>query len=262
MPKTTTSAVPPTGTKTLGAKPGPGTSAMATAAGCPKTTRATRDVSVARERRRPKPATQAHDIPRVRPTGAAGSRSAGPAPIRHGRQAAQRAPRGLPPALTEAPTPTAPPRSPVRRLCGPSVRVRVRGGRSHYPVAKPTGAAEELLPTMHQVLPWSVVRQRTGTAQRPWGLLPHAGEALGRDLPSQQRGRTVRAGFGDALRGYAFPVHRRDNFCCRYCGLDGRAAFANWLSLSWDHLLPKGHPDRDNIGLHRHGLHVLQHGRQ
>ena len=54
-------------------------------------------------------------------------------------------------------------------------------------------------------------------------------------------------GFTDALRGYAFPVHRRDAFKCRYCGLDGTQSFANWLSLSWDHLLPKGHPDRESL---------------
>jgi 5-methylcytosine-specific restriction endonuclease McrA len=54
-------------------------------------------------------------------------------------------------------------------------------------------------------------------------------------------------GFSDALRGYAFPIHNRDNFKCRYCGLDGSISFANWLSLSWDHLLPKGHPNRDNL---------------
>ncbi len=52
--------------------------------------------------------------------------------------------------------------------------------------------------------------------------------------------------FTDALRGYALQVHRRDGFRCRYCGLDGTATFAAWLSLSWDHLLPKGHPNRDN----------------
>lgn len=54
------------------------------------------------------------------------------------------------------------------------------------------------------------------------------------------------AGYTDALRGYAFPTHQRDSFTCRYCGLDGTQSFANWLALSWDHLLPKGHPNRDN----------------
>jgi 5-methylcytosine-specific restriction endonuclease McrA len=54
------------------------------------------------------------------------------------------------------------------------------------------------------------------------------------------------AAFNDALRGYAFRVHERDGFRCRYCGLDGTASFGNWLSLSWDHLLPRGHPNRDN----------------
>jgi HNH endonuclease len=54
-------------------------------------------------------------------------------------------------------------------------------------------------------------------------------------------------GFTDALRGYAFPVHQRDGFKCRYCGLDGTESFAAWLSLSWDHLVPEGHPGRDNL---------------
>jgi hypothetical protein len=53
-------------------------------------------------------------------------------------------------------------------------------------------------------------------------------------------------GFGDSLRGYAFRVHQRDEFRCRYCALDGRASFASWLSLSWDHLLPKGDANREN----------------
>lgn len=52
--------------------------------------------------------------------------------------------------------------------------------------------------------------------------------------------------FTDALRGYAFPVHRRDGFKCQYCGLDGTESFQKWLCLSWDHLLPKGHPRRDD----------------
>jgi hypothetical protein len=53
-------------------------------------------------------------------------------------------------------------------------------------------------------------------------------------------------GFDDALRGYAYPIHKRDGFRCRYCGLDGTQSFASWLSLSWDHLLPKGDPRRDD----------------
>lgn len=53
------------------------------------------------------------------------------------------------------------------------------------------------------------------------------------------------AAFTDSLRGYAFPVHKRDGFKCVYCGLDGTRSFEAWLSLSWDHLLPKGHPLRD-----------------
>jgi hypothetical protein len=54
------------------------------------------------------------------------------------------------------------------------------------------------------------------------------------------------AKYSDALRGYAFLVHKRDGFKCRFCGLDGTKSFDSWLSLSWDHLLPKGHPERDN----------------
>lgn len=53
-------------------------------------------------------------------------------------------------------------------------------------------------------------------------------------------------GFTDSLRGYAFRIHQRDNFTCRYCGVDGQVSFNAWLTLSWDHLLPKGHPNRDN----------------
>jgi hypothetical protein len=51
---------------------------------------------------------------------------------------------------------------------------------------------------------------------------------------------------GYALTGYAYPTHRRDGFRCRYCGLDGTDSFSNWLSLSWDHLLPSGHLNRDD----------------
>lgn len=49
----------------------------------------------------------------------------------------------------------------------------------------------------------------------------------------------------DALRGYAYRVHQRDGFRCVYCGLDG-TRWPTWLYLSWDHLLPKTHPLRDD----------------
>lgn len=52
--------------------------------------------------------------------------------------------------------------------------------------------------------------------------------------------------YSDSLRGYAHEILKRDRFKCRYCGLDGTKSFDNWLTLSWDHLLPKGHPDRNN----------------
>jgi len=52
--------------------------------------------------------------------------------------------------------------------------------------------------------------------------------------------------YTDSLRGYAFEILRRDGFRCRYCGADGTKSFDTWLTLSWDHLLPKGHPNRDN----------------
>ena len=52
--------------------------------------------------------------------------------------------------------------------------------------------------------------------------------------------------FDDSLREYAYHIHKRDNFKCRYCGVDGTKSFDTWLNLLWDHLLPKGHPNRDN----------------
>ncbi len=53
------------------------------------------------------------------------------------------------------------------------------------------------------------------------------------------------AKFIDSLRGYAFPVLKRDAFVCVYCGWDGKV-WPNWLYLSQDHLLPNGHPRRDD----------------
>lgn len=52
--------------------------------------------------------------------------------------------------------------------------------------------------------------------------------------------------YEDALRGYAHPVLKRDGFKCRYCGFDG-SQWPNWLLMSWDHLLPPNHPQRDSL---------------
>ena len=51
--------------------------------------------------------------------------------------------------------------------------------------------------------------------------------------------------YSDALRGYAHPMLSRDGFRCRYCGFDG-SQWPNWLFMSWDHLLPPTHPQRDD----------------
>ncbi len=50
----------------------------------------------------------------------------------------------------------------------------------------------------------------------------------------------------ESLRGYSFKTHKRDLFVCCYCGLDGKESFENWLTLTQDHLLPKGHPRRND----------------
>lgn len=42
-------------------------------------------------------------------------------------------------------------------------------------------------------------------------------------------------------------VYKRDQWVCRYCGLDGKQSFGAWQSLSWDHLLPRGHQQRDAV---------------
>ena len=52
-------------------------------------------------------------------------------------------------------------------------------------------------------------------------------------------------GYTDSLRGYGYDINKRDGFRCRYCGWDG-SKWQNWLYLSVDHLLPKGHPERNN----------------
>jgi hypothetical protein len=53
--------------------------------------------------------------------------------------------------------------------------------------------------------------------------------------------------YTDSLRGYAADILARDGCRCRYCDLDGTVSFSNWLALSEDHLLRKGHPNRDRV---------------
>ena len=53
--------------------------------------------------------------------------------------------------------------------------------------------------------------------------------------------------YTDSLRGYSYPVHKRDHFKCRYCGLDGTRSLDAWLNLSLDHLLPPNHLNRDKV---------------
>jgi hypothetical protein len=48
-----------------------------------------------------------------------------------------------------------------------------------------------------------------------------------------------------SLVGYSYQIHKRDGFVCVYCCLDGKI-WPNWVYLSWDHLLPKSNPKRDD----------------
>lgn len=54
------------------------------------------------------------------------------------------------------------------------------------------------------------------------------------------------AAYTDSLRGYSYAIHMRDGFRCVYCGMDGHESLSHWLTLSSDHLLPTGHPQREN----------------
>jgi 5-methylcytosine-specific restriction endonuclease McrA len=41
-------------------------------------------------------------------------------------------------------------------------------------------------------------------------------------------------------------ILERDQFCCRYCGLDGRASFENALVMSVDFVVPRAHKGKKN----------------
>ena len=40
-------------------------------------------------------------------------------------------------------------------------------------------------------------------------------------------------------QGEGLKILERDQFCCKYCGLDGRASFENALVMSVDFILPR-----------------------
>ncbi len=92
---------------------------------------------------------------------------------------------------------------------------------------------------------------------------------LARVKKARDKAEQVRASKNGSLRGYGFEIHQRDGFHCQYCGWDG-SKWPNWLYLTVDHLLPRGHPNRkspefkvtaccfcnfaDNQYFKRHGL--------
>ncbi len=45
----------------------------------------------------------------------------------------------------------------------------------------------------------------------------------------------------DISREEAMKVFKRDQFKCRYCGLDGLNVFDHWLVLTIDHVHPRAH---------------------
>jgi hypothetical protein len=49
-----------------------------------------------------------------------------------------------------------------------------------------------------------------------------------------------------AIYAEAEKVFKRDEWTCKYCGLNGRQSFAAWRSLTWDHLVPRHDSRRDN----------------
>ncbi len=41
-------------------------------------------------------------------------------------------------------------------------------------------------------------------------------------------------------------ILERDHYCCRYCGLDGKASFENALVMSVDFVVPRAHKGKKN----------------
>ena len=45
-------------------------------------------------------------------------------------------------------------------------------------------------------------------------------------------------------RAEGMKILERDHFCCRYCGLDGKASLDNALAMSVDFVVPRAHKGR------------------
>lgn len=71
-------------------------------------------------------------------------------------------------------------------------------------------------------------------------------DRLSETMRKRNAGEVITPKYDDSLRGYSSKIHIRDNFICQYCGVDGKTSFNTWVTLSSEHLLPRGHTDRDN----------------
>ncbi len=49
-------------------------------------------------------------------------------------------------------------------------------------------------------------------------------------------------------RAEGLKILERDHYCCRYCGLDGKASFENALVMSVDFIVPRAHKGKKEPG--------------
>jgi len=49
-------------------------------------------------------------------------------------------------------------------------------------------------------------------------------------------------------QGEGMKILERDQFCCRYCGLDGKSSFENALAMSVDFVVPRARKGKKDAG--------------
>jgi len=54
-------------------------------------------------------------------------------------------------------------------------------------------------------------------------------------------------------------ILERDNYCCQYCGLDGKASFDNALAMRVDFIIPRARKGKKNPENLVACLHAVQH---